>query len=360
MIFSTVPMFEQKRDARCFVDGQLIPYPFQKNFHFLDEAVKIECEAGLRESSSGQDARNYAEFIRSKFGSGISDKFMLPYNKKLWGANLERLSCDWVHERVASPKGEKEAIMINGNRAPLTEDQIVAYPETGGFEEIFLTLAQRLPNISLADQVVRIDAKSKVLYRTGGMPIKYQNIISTIPLPQLLKCIDGIPSDVLLDVEKGLDALAMKIVFLVVNYPVNTNIQRIYVADPDVPFHKLVVNHNSSNYLRALPNQGLIAEVSLTPEMKLTDEELKEAVISSLLHLNLITSKSDVSHAEIMHLKYGYPVPTHKREKIITRIRDWLAERKIFLVGRFSEWAYINSDEAMYRGIRLATDLNKF
>jgi protoporphyrinogen oxidase len=93
-IFSTLPMFEQRRDARCFVDGQLIPYPFQQNFHMLDNDTKIMCEAGLKMASGGANAANYAEFLQARFGRGIAEKFMLPYNRKLWGADLQRLVCD--------------------------------------------------------------------------------------------------------------------------------------------------------------------------------------------------------------------------------------------------------------------------
>jgi hypothetical protein len=43
-------------------------------------------------------------------------------------------------------------------------------------------------------------------------------------------------------------------------------------------------------------------------------------------------------------------VPTRDREGIISRLKGWLEGVGITTVGRFAEWAYINSDEAMHRG----------
>jgi len=47
----------------------------------------------------------------------------------------------------------------------------------------------------------------------------------------------------------------------------------------------------------------------------------------------------------------GYPVPTHARAATMSRVRAWLDERGITIAGRFAEWAYINSDEALARGM---------
>lgn len=356
LVFANCTMFEQQRDARCFVDGKLIPYPFQRNFHLLDDATRIACEQGLKSVSDVRAAQNYEDYLRFRFGDGIAEKFLLPYNRKLWGEDLQRLSCDWVHERVASPAGDKQAEMKDGKRAPLMQDQLVAYPAYGGFEEVFASLAKKIRNVSLSDQVVHIDTAKRLIFRKNGAPLEYENIISTIPIQHLLRMIDDVPRQ-LVNEAMRLESLEMRIVLVVIGHKVDTPIQRIYVADPDIPFHKLAINHNSSDYLRSLPTHGLIAEVSSTPEMTLNDSELKDAVLTSLLRLQLIQTPEEVTHMEIRSLKHGYPVPTHARSEIVESIRCWLANHDIFLAGRFAEWAYINSDEAIYRGMKIASIL---
>ena len=66
--------------------------------------------------------------------------------------------------------------------------------------------------------------------------------------------------------------------------------------------------------------------------------------------MGVIPSPRYVRRAEVLGIPFGYPVPTHSRSKIVALAQHWLSEHRIYTVGRFGEWAYINSDEALYRG----------
>jgi hypothetical protein len=50
-------------------------------------------------------------------------------------------------------------------------------------------------------------------------------------------------------------------------------------------------------------------------------------------------------------------VPTADRNSKVRAIAEWLEARSIYCAGRFGEWAYINSDEALYRGLKLGQKL---
>src|SRR3972149_5928345 len=92
LVFNTLAMSEQRREARCLAFGELIPYPFQKNFRQLSNSRVVEqCAEGLKDVRSGTGA-NYHEFILNRFGPGIAEHFMLPYNRKLWGRDLKGLA----------------------------------------------------------------------------------------------------------------------------------------------------------------------------------------------------------------------------------------------------------------------------
>ena len=49
-------------------------------------------------------------------------------------------------------------------------------------------------------------------------------------------------------------------------------------------------------------------------------------------------------------LPYAYVVYDHERRERVDAIRAWLESRDILLAGRFSEWAYYNSDHAFIAG----------
>ena len=41
----------------------------------------------------------------------------------------------------------------------------------------------------------------------------------------------------------------------------------------------------------------------------------------------------------------------YNRTDIMDRIKNWLLEYNIHTIGRFGEWAYINSDKAIFKGL---------
>ncbi len=357
LVFNSLEMFEQKREARCFSGNDLINYPFQKNFRELsDQNVIEECVKGLDQVETG-DFPDYNEFIHKKFGPGIAKHFMLPYNQKLWGRDLRRLTANWTGERVAAPEGVKEKFDTSGGkRKPLQADTNVAYPAKGGFGEIFKTLAKQVKNIEYDRTVGRIELKDKRLFTKDGKSYPYRRLVSSMPVNELLALVDNCPADVLTAASK-LDYLSLKVVMVVIDHPIDTPVQRIYAADPNIAAHKTAMNHNSSDYLRKQPRHGIMAEVSYSPQKPLKRADLEKWVVENLLQMKMIRSESEVLNAFSIDVKYAYPVPTHDRSEIVKNIKSFLEENEIYSVGRFGEWAYINSDEVLARGLTLGKRL---
>ena len=260
LVFDSLEMFEQERDARCYHKGEWVKYPFQQNFKDLNSQETIAaCELGLEQIDSSLPCNNFKQFLNARFGSGICKHFMSPYNQKLWGEDLSRLGTYWVNQRVASPNGHKHKFQNDGGeRTPLQAKTKVAYPAKGGFHEIFKALALRVPDLQTNKQVMRIDPITKQVWTATGDNYPYESIVSTLPLERLLKIIDNVPKELIADVS-SLETLALDLVLIAVSGPVSTDIQRIYSADPERPAHKIAINHNSSDFLRALPNHAILA-----------------------------------------------------------------------------------------------------
>lgn len=358
LVFNSLEMYEQKREARCYSHGEMIPYPFQAHFRQIgDSGVVQACADGLATADGGNGAGNFEEFIERRFGAGIARHFMLPYNRKVWGMDLMRLTADWVGERVAAPAGANETFAsIGGKRRPLQADTTVAYPAQGGFGEILRALARRLQDLRLAKTVLRLDPIRRELIMEDQEVIRWSRVVSTIPIDKLFAILPDVPTALAHDVSR-LQFLSLALILVVINHPVDTSIQRVYCASPEMPFHKIVINHNSSPHLRSLPCHGVMAELSYTDDKPLPHGDLTAPVIHSLKSMGIINSVDEVRSTKVITVPYGYPVHTHEREKIVRRLRDWLEQRHIHTVGRFGEWAYINSDEALYRGLSVGRSL---
>ncbi|HLX24079.1 MAG TPA: FAD-dependent oxidoreductase [Usitatibacter sp.] len=349
LVFGAVPMEERRREAWCYVNGEWIPYPFQQHFESLHDAALVEdCREGLRRAGGGGGARNFDEHIESRFGPGIAKHFMRPYNEKLWGRDLTRLEASWTSERVA-PSSAGQSMGDGGKRAPLRSDERVAYPARGGFGEIFDALAKRVSRMRYGETVARIEPGYVV---TGsGERISCRHVISTMPLPSLLAVVPGVPAPLRASVNR-LAALPLALVMIALDGQLESRRQRAYNADPGFPGHKIALNHNSSSYLEALPRHGILVEVSGANAIPSDDATLAASVIRGLEGMGLLERARRVTATRVVRVPLGYPVPTHSRAAIVDEARTWLRERGIETVGRFGEWAYINSDEALHRGLR--------
>ncbi len=348
LVFGALPMEERRREAWCHVKGEWIPYPFQQHFESLhDAALVAECRDGLRQAGGGGVARNFDEHIESRFGPGIAKHFMRPYNEKLWGRDLTRLEAAWTSERVA-PSSAGQSMGDGGKRAPLRSDERVAYPARGGFGEIFSALAKRVSRVRYGETVARIEPGHVV---TGsGERIACRHVVSTMPLPSLLAVIPDVPEKLRASVNQ-LVALPLALVMIALDGRLESRRQRAYNADPEFPGHKIALNHNSSSYLEGLPHHGILVEVSGASWTSDDDTALKAKVVKGLVDMGLFESRRSTG-LRVIRVPLGYPVPTHSRAAIVDEARAWLRERNIETVGRFGEWAYINSDEALHRGLR--------
>ena len=50
------------------------------------------------EAMGGEQPKTYEEWIRWKLGDKICDKYMLPYNTKLWGVSPSEMDVDWLYK----------------------------------------------------------------------------------------------------------------------------------------------------------------------------------------------------------------------------------------------------------------------
>ena len=353
LVFDALEMEEQNRDAWCWLNGEWVRYPFQQHFSELaDSDSRHACQIGLDAAGGSQDAANFDEYLDRRFGRGITELFMRPYNRKLWGADLTRLDTDWVAERVAAPAGTVESNMLESRRrSPIPKDAVIAYPAKGGYGEIFQALARRVADIRFRQSVTSIDPRTSTLRTANGETASWRRIISTLPLPALLRLIPNVPTAISSAVSE-LEAVPITLVMLVLDGPYETLRQRIYCPDENIIGHKIVLNHNSSRWLRTLPRHGVQVELSeFNPFSSSTDvRSLVNAVVAGLLRMGVIPSPDYVRRTKVLRIPFGYPVQTRSRGNIVALAQHWLSEHRIYTAGRFGEWAYINSDEALYRG----------
>ena len=73
--------------------NRYIDFPFQKNIHQLSKKEFIDCLFDLF-SERNPDFSNFKEMVTAKFGKSIAEKFLIPYNEKLYATDTNLLDVD--------------------------------------------------------------------------------------------------------------------------------------------------------------------------------------------------------------------------------------------------------------------------
>lgn len=353
-------LYRQPRNAWVHSHGTYVPYPFQSNLFGLPVDVVAECLLGAtRQAAAPADTppAHLAEWITSSFGDGIARHFLTPYNRKLWAHPLDTVTPHWTGERIVQPDLDD---LVHGALARREYRKYpnahVRYPARGGFSELYRPLAEAAGDRIRHDELHRLDLNGRTAHTRSGAALEFDTLVATLPLPDLVARTADVP-DRIRDLVALLRHNSLHLVSLAVDPANATDKHRVYAADPDIPFHKLVLNNNSSPALAAAPVFGVQAEVSFSPHKPVAREGLVARVVQALVGMGLLRTPDDVRAEDVREVPYAYPVATADTARVLTALREFYGRHGVVLAGRFGEWAYINSDSALQRGLDIGKDL---
>lgn len=149
------------KNTKILYKNNLVDFPFQKNIHQLPKEEFIDCIYDLFNRESNE-SDSFKEMIYEKFGRSIAEKFLIPYNEKLYACDLNRLDKSAMG-RFFPYATEKEIIdnfKISNNASYNNE---FLYPRKGA--QYFVNLLQskcKEDNIFLNEYVISIDSKNSI------------------------------------------------------------------------------------------------------------------------------------------------------------------------------------------------------
>ncbi|MCB2187082.1 MAG: FAD-dependent oxidoreductase [Deltaproteobacteria bacterium] len=344
-----------------------VPYPFQNNLHRLPPALAERCLSGLREAPRQAPPGGWPDFrafILGAFGQGIAESFMLPYNRKVWGAPAEEMSAAWIGDRVALPDPEDAArsLATGRDRAGWGPNNRFRFPRQGGTGALWEAVAARLPaeNLRLGARVTGIDLDRRRVSLAGGEEQAYDRCLSTLPLDLLAK-LSGEAE--LIEAARELRHTSILVVGVGLRGsppPRMANVCWLYSPEPEVPFYRVThLSHYSPENVPDIARQwSLMAEVTLEPETP-DKAAMAAQVVDSLARLGLIAGPEQVSRLWTREVAHAYPVPTRGRDASLARLQPALIARGVYSRGRFGSWLYEvgNMDHSYMQGWEAAMHL---
>src|SRR5690606_8947095 len=132
---------------------------------------------------------NFEEFIYRVWGRGIGKHFAIPYNRKLWTVPLTEMETSWLGGRVPLPDlGEIIDGALQPVAKPMGPNARFGYPLRGGFQAMMEGFLPHIRGkIELNADMVQISPASRMIALADGRRFRYDKLISTMPLPELVK-----------------------------------------------------------------------------------------------------------------------------------------------------------------------------
>lgn len=338
-----------EKHTQIFYKGKYIDFPFQKNIHQLDKDEFIDCLYDLF-TTAGNDYSTFKQMLYAKFGKSIAEKFLIPYNEKLYACDLNRLEVDAMGRFF--PYADKEEIIRNfRNTDNASYNSHFTYPKGGAIEYV-KSLASYIGQkdaICLNERVVSVDVANKTV-KTDKRELKYDNLISTMPFPLLMQCC-GMEYDT--DVYSWNKVLVFNLGFDKKGKDVLNN--WVYFPSKDLCFYRIGYYDN----IFAAKNMSLYVELGFGKDAGAIDVEYyREKVISDLKKAGIITDHQLIaSHSVIMDPAYVHI--TKESIKDVKEKKEALARNSIYSIGRYGSWTYCSIEDNMLEAKALTERISK-
>ncbi|MDQ3366790.1 MAG: NAD(P)-binding protein [Myxococcota bacterium] len=344
------------QDVRTIVKQSLIRYagrdidfPFQKNIHQLPQDELVECLVDLFFRPTGDALpASFGEMLYRKLGKGITEKFLRPYNEKLYATDLDTLDPDAMGRFF--PHAELADII--GNMRPGAGDggynATFTYPAGGAIQYIH-ALLHDLPvgTVACGEAVIGIDRAARVI-TTPHRRLRYRQLVSSMPLPALLR-VAGIPP------ATAFTANQVLVFNLGFDRKGRTGTHWMYFPDRTLSFYRVGWYDN----IFATERMSLYVEIGLPHGARPTRGEIdawRTRVLADLAREGIVDGHQLVAHHDVV-LDPAYVHITKESLAWTARYRRELADEGIHSVGRYGGWTYCSIEDNLLETRALAAQL---
>ena len=362
------PTFPHPPVSYNYWNGYWLKHPAQNNLWSLPvkEKVKIIEDFVNRPQKEISELENYEDWLRTQYGNYFAENFPFKYTRKYWGVEPEDLETKWVGNRLhVSPLGE----VLRGSYEEQAENfyytKFMKYPKKGGFRSILNKCREGL-DIRFNKKVIKINPQEKIVIFKDGTSTKYTRLISSLPLPEIVKMIDGIPEEVK---EAGLNLMHTSgyMVSLGFNRPDVAKHLWFYIYDEDIlPARVYSPNLKSADNVpegcSSLQAEIFFAnkggeEITATGKSASgweipSKEEVLKNTIEKLAGMGLF-KEEEIAVKDIRYEKYAnviFDKDIYKNREIVL---DYLQKIGIESIGRFGKWEYFWTHQAFDDGRRV-------
>ena len=323
LIFEFLPEQEWTRFNRVAtirLRGMEIEHPLEANLWQLPVDAQADFLESIAQTASVRGVPMPAKFedwIRWKFGARIADEYMLPYNRKIWGMDLNRLGTYWLYKLPSVSFRETLLSCLKRNaQGALPAHGTFYYPKRHGYGEVWKRMGEALgERLQTATPITEIDLASRRVNRAFEGDV----IVNTVPWTIWMKSANLPP-----EISSAIGELAF-IGIDVTYHPQSWPTKSHWVYEPDeaIMHHRVLCRSNF-----CANSRGHWTETN--------------------------SRRSQTTTATRYRNEFAYPVNTVRKLEAVENICQWAHRGRILPLGRWGLWEHMNSDVAVADAISAA------
>lgn len=334
--------------------GHRITHPVQCNLNALptELTVRILTDFIAASARPPQASGNYEDWLRSTYGDTFAETFPMVYGRKYHTIDARQLTTDWLGPRMYRP--DLEEILhgaLAGQKKSVHYVDVFRYPSRGGFMAYLEPFAERY-DLRLSHELTGLDPLARVLRFRNGQVAGYDALISSMPLPELVPLIDGVPADVL-DAARDLAFTTAVLLTLGVDRADLWDSHITYFYDEDVVFPRINFPHMFSAQ-NAPPGKGLVqAEVYFSDKyrpLQRAPESYLKPMQEDLRRCGVLREDDTILFQDARIIRYANVIYDHDRSRALSIVHGFLDDIGLHYCGRYGDWNHAWTDEAFKSG----------
>lgn len=337
------------KNTKIMYKNQLIEYPFQTNIHQLEKQEFIDCLYDLFHKEEKETYDNFLDMLYGKFGKSIVEKFLKPYNEKLYAVDLRRLDQNAMGRFF--PYADIPAIIENmkANKDKTSYNNSFLYPRSGAGSFIHILYEQLDPKkVQLDTSVTKIDMSNKKAELSNGDVVEYGYLINTSPLNEFLTYFAGNPYA---ELQKSLSY--NKVLVFNLGFDKKSQYTKehwFYIPDKNVNFYRIGFYDN----ILDADKLSMYIEIGYAKDAEIDAESQLQLTLENLRKLGIIDEDTHLEEYSTIIMDPAYVHISTETDRNIQEFKQQMSEKDIYSIGRYGGWTYCSMEDCMLEAKHLA------
>ena len=334
--------------------GSWIKHPAQCNLYGLPSELVVDILAEMVEAKQkpAPVVDNYGDWLIASYGETFARTFPFEYGLKYHTTEAPNMTTDWVGPRLYQPDLRE---VFKGALSPSTPDvhyiSHFRYPSKGGFVS-YLGMFLDDADVRLNHRAVAVDPGARTVTFQNGHVVGYEQLISSLPLPELIRLISDVPAEVR-DAAEQLACTTCVVVNIAVGREDVSDAHWTYFYDRDVIFTRVSFPHMLSPHNVPAGCGSIQAEIYFSRKYKPLTAPADDYIaptIRDLQRCGLLREDERILFSNATVAPYANVIFDRDRPRALATVRGYLEEVDVLSCGRYGEWGYLWTDESFMSG----------